>query len=105
MSKRPAELGDILNSRPAVGWSQILSDVKTRTPTSVRITDLYSTGDTGIVLKGLALSYQAARLFEKSLNDSDYINQATLVDSSKDDSLSLIVYQINCSLNTEKIKI
>ena len=105
LSKRPAELNDILDSHPALGWMQILSDVRTRTPNSVRITDLYSTGDTGFVLKGLALSFQAVGLFEKSLNDSDYINLATQVDSTKDVSLNLIVYQINCSLNTEKFKI
>jgi Tfp pilus assembly protein PilN len=106
LSKRPAELSDILNSRPAVGWLQILRDVRTQTPNSVRITELNSSRDTGIVLEGLALSYEAARLFEKSLNDSDYINIATLVESSREDNAdAFIEYKINCSLDMEKIKI
>jgi hypothetical protein len=58
------------------------------------------------MLEGLALSYEAARLFEKSLNDSDYISMATLVESSREDNVdALIEYKINCSLNMEKIKI
>ena len=106
LSKRPAELNDILNSRPAVGWLQFLRDVRTKTPNSVRITELSSTRDAGIVLEGLALSYEAARLFEKSLNDSDYINMATLVEASREDNAdALIEYKINCSLNMEKNKI
>jgi len=106
LSKRPSELNEILNSRPAIGWSQILSDLRTRTPNSVRITDLYSTGTTGIVLEGLALSYEAARLFEKSLSDSEYINLATLIETSKEDSVNAFIeYKINCSLNTQKSKI
>ncbi len=106
LSKRPSELSEILNSRTAVDWSQILSDLRTRTPNSVRITDLYSTGATGIVLEGLALSYEAARLFERSLSDSDYISMATLIETSKEDSENAFIeYKINCLLNPEKSKI
>ena len=106
LSKRPAERGEILNSRPALGWEKILNDVRVRTPKSVRITELYTIGDTGVIIKGLALSYEAARLFEKTLNESDYIEFASLAETSREDNVSAFVeYKINCSLNTGKIKI
>ena len=104
--KRPAEISEILNSRPALGWAKILHDIRVQTPESVRITELYSVGDTGIVLEGMALSYESARLFEKMLNDLDYIKLASLAETSREDNVdSLVIYKINCSLNTEKIKI
>jgi Tfp pilus assembly protein PilN len=106
LSKRPAEISEILGSRPALGWAKILNDIRVQTPQSVRITELYSVGDTGIVLEGLALSYEAARLFEKTLNDLDYVSLATLAEASREDSGSvLVMYKINCSLDREKIKI
>ena len=106
LSKRPAEISEILDSRPALGWAKILNDIRVQTPQSVRITELYSVGDTGIVLEGLALSYESARLFEKMLNELDYINLATLTETSREDNVNaLVVYKINCSLDTEKIKI
>lgn len=106
LSKRPSEISEILDSRPALGWAKILNNIRLQTPESVRITELYSTGDTGIVLEGMALSFESARLFEKMLNDLDYINLASLAETSREDDVdSLVIYKINCSLNTEKIKI
>ena len=106
LSKRPTELKEILSSRAAIDWAKVFKDIKSRTPNSVRITDLNSTRDSGIVLKGMALSYEAARMFEKSLNESEYINFANLAETEREESVnSFIVYKINCSLNTEKIKI
>ena len=58
------------------------------------------------MLEGLALSYEAARLFEKTLNDLDYVNLASLAEASReDDGSALVMYKINCSLDREKIKI
>lgn len=106
LSKRPAEINKILNSRPAIGWAKILNDIRTKMPKPVRITSLYSTGDTGIVLEGSALSYELARDFEKMLNDLDYINLASLTEASREENAAaLVTYKINCSLITEKIGI
>lgn len=106
LSKRPAEINELLNSRPAIGWAKILNDIRTKMPKPVRITGLYSTGDTGMVLEGSALSYQSARDFEKMLNDLDYVNLASLTEASREDnSDALVTYKINCSLMTEKIGI
>ncbi len=106
LSKRPAEISEILDSRPALAWAKILNDIRDQTPKSVRITDLYSVGDTGMVLQGLALTYESARLFEKTLNDLDFINIASLTEASREDNeTALVVYKINCLLNVEKIRI
>jgi Tfp pilus assembly protein PilN len=106
LSKRPAEINEILNSRPAVDWAKILNDIRIKTPKSVRITGLYSTGDTEIVLEGSALSYESARLFEKMLNDLEYISSASLTEASREENAdALVTYRINCSLITEKIGI
>jgi Tfp pilus assembly protein PilN len=103
LSNRPAELSDILSSRPALDWAKILNDIKTRTPESVRITTLYDTSNAGMVLEGMALSYEAARLFVKMLNESDYINLASLTETTREEETGgLVLYTINCSLTIEK---
>ena len=106
LSERPAEINEILDSRLVLGWAKILNGIRVQTPKSVRITDLYSVGDTRIVLEGLALTYESARLFEKTLNDLDFINLASLSEVSREDNENgFVMYKINCSLNSEKIKI
>ena len=103
LSNRPSGLNDILSSRPALDWAKILNDVKTRTPESVRITVLYDTGNAGMVLEGMALSYEAARLFMKMLNESDYIDSASLTETTREEQAGgLVLYTINCSLTIEK---
>jgi Tfp pilus assembly protein PilN len=103
LSNRPSGLNDILSSRPALDWAKILNDVRTRTPESVRITVLYDTGNAGMVLEGMALSYEAARLFMKMLNESDYIDSASLTETTREEQAGgLVLYTINCSLTIEK---
>jgi Tfp pilus assembly protein PilN len=106
LSKRPDEISEILDSRPVLDWAKILNDIKNKTPKKVRITELYSTGDTGIVLEGLALTYGSVRKFEETLNELEYVNLASLVEASREDNADAVVtYKINCSLDNKKIEI
>ena len=105
LSSRPGELNDILGSRPALNWAKILDDVRSNTPEAVRITAIHSTGNAEMTLEGLALSYEAARLFVKTLNDSDYISSATPTKTTKGEELGgLVVYKIDCTLIIEESK-
>jgi len=103
LSNRPGGLNDILGSRPALNWAKILDDIRGHTPEAVRITTMHCTGDGEMTLEGLALSYEAARLFIKTLNDSDYISSASLVETTRgEESSGLVVYKIDCALIIEK---
>jgi Tfp pilus assembly protein PilN len=103
LSDRPARLKSILSARYAVDWARILEDVRNRTPKTVRITNLYSTGNTRIYLEGEALSYEVVHLFVKMLNSSEYISSASLAETVKEEKTGgLVVYSINCFLNREK---
>jgi Tfp pilus assembly protein PilN len=105
ISNRPDELNKILSSRPALDWAKILNDVGENTPESVRITALSAGGNAQIVLKGVALSYESARLFEKKLNDSDCFDSASLAETRKaEETGALVLYEIDCSLKMEKAK-
>jgi hypothetical protein len=56
-----------------------------------------------MVLEGSALSYEAIRLFVKTLSESDYINAASLTETTREDEPGgLVLYTINCSLIIEK---
>jgi len=103
ISDKPDELNRILGSRPDLDWAKILDDVRVRTPEAVRITEFSAGNKDSIILKGMALSYEAARLFEKMLNESDYFNSASLNETRKGgEAGQLVLYEINCSLKMEK---
>ncbi len=102
LSERPARLKSILDSRYSLDWASILEDVRSRTPGAVRITKLYSKGNTEMHLEGLALSYEVVRLFVKMLNESDYISSASLNMRREEKADGLVMYTINCSLAREK---
>ena len=105
LSDRPARLSRILGSRYDMDWAKILEDVRSRTPKTVRITNLYSKESSMMYLEGLALSYEAIRLFVKMLNESNYISSASLSETIKEDEADrLVMYRINCSLTGEKKK-
>jgi len=103
LSERPARLKDILDSRYSLDWAGILEDVRSRTPGAVRITDLYSKGNTEMHLEGLALSYEVVRLFVEMLNKSEHISSASLTETVREDEGGgLVMYTINCSLTRDK---
>lgn len=103
LSKRPGELKDILGSRPALKWAKILENIRSHTPEAVRITAMNSTGNAEMILEGSALSYEAIRLFVKTLSESDYISTASLTETTREEGTGgLVLYTINCSLIVEK---
>jgi hypothetical protein len=103
LSERPDGLKAIMSSRRTVDWAGILDDVKGRTPEAVRITALYNIGEDRMSLEGLALSYEAARLFVEKLNESDHIGLASLSEAMREKTAGgLITYTIDCSLADKK---
>jgi Tfp pilus assembly protein PilN len=103
ISNRPDELNKILGSRPDLDWAKILNDFRARTPESVRIIRLSGDASGQMILKGRALSYEAARLLEKMLNDSEYISSSSLIKTMRgEEADALVLYQIDCSLKKSK---
>ncbi|MHC4617323.1 MAG: pilus assembly protein PilM [Planctomycetota bacterium] len=103
LSSRPDRLNDIMGSHNAVDWAAILNHIRTRTPRTVRITELRGGKDSTMYLGGLALSYEAVHLFSNLLNKSDYIESASLTKTVKDNDVGgLVRYTINCVLAPEK---
>jgi len=105
LSELPKRLERILSSRRDIDWAALLNDIRTRTPKTVRITDLLSKGEPKMYLQGLALSYEAIRLFVDMLNKSGHIESASLIKTEKDDENERSIrYEINCSLIAREAK-
>lgn len=105
LSQKPDGLKAIINSRPSVDWASILDDVKARTPEAVRITALFNKDDNVMSIEGLALSYEAARLFVKMLNESEHLSLASLREATRENSADgLVTYTIDCSLTEDNSK-
>ena len=103
ISDRPARLDNIVSAHPDVDWAGILEDIRRRTPQTVRITNLYSRGQNQVHMEGEASKYEAVHLFVKLLNESRYIDSASLVDAAREEiRQGLVAYTITCSLVSEK---
>ncbi|MBN1803904.1 MAG: pilus assembly protein PilM [Sedimentisphaerales bacterium] len=104
--ERPEQLSSILGFRQTIDWVNMLEDIRKRTPKTVRIINLYSKENTGMYLEGLATSYESIHLFVEMLNRSNYINSASLNETTKEEEKEngLITYTIDCSLKLQKEK-
>ncbi len=106
ISDRPARLDSIVGAHPDVDWAGILEDIRRRTPQTVRITNLYSRGHNQVHMEGEASKYEAVHLFVKLLNESRYIDSASLVDAAREEiKQGLVAYTITCSLISEKKRV
>lgn len=103
LSDRANQLNDIFRSRGDVDWLGLLNDIRMATPKTVQITNLFSKDSSTMSLEGLALSYEAVRLFVDMLAISEHIDSASLNETGKDNkNVGLIRYKINCALTTRK---
>lgn len=99
LSERPNQISKILDSQVSVDWAGIMTDIKKRTPKTVRIVKFYNTNTNGFRLEGLSLSYESVRLFVDLLNKSEFIRTASLTETIKNEHTDgLVMYIINCSL-------
>jgi len=111
LSEGPGKLNKILSSRHDSDWPGLLNDLRNRTPKTVCITNLKSSGNSRIFLEGLALSYESVHLFVNMLDESEHLDSASLIGAEKygEGSRSagspedgLVRYAINCSLTPEE---
>lgn len=99
LSTRPEQLDIASGARDAQCWSEILNDIRTRTPQSVQITDLDGKKESGLRLRGLSLSYETVHLFVDLLNKSGYLESASLIHAERDREVDgMVKYSIDCVL-------
>jgi Tfp pilus assembly PilM family ATPase/Tfp pilus assembly protein PilN len=99
LSDRPGRLHELLGSSRHIDWPQLLNEIRNRTPKSLRITELSSEGDLKVCLKGIAASYEAVHLFVDTLNESELVNTASLIETEKEEEEDgLVSYEIDCAL-------
>jgi Tfp pilus assembly protein PilN len=96
LSQRIEQMNKVLESRHSLPWHEFLNDLRAATPNNVRILELFSKANSKISLKGLASSYEAVHLFVKMLNNSEYIDSASLIETER--KRDLVSYEINFSL-------
>jgi len=102
LSGAPGRLNSILSLSHDVDWVRILDDVKGATPKTVQITNLSSKDSSSMRLEGLAVSYEAVRLFVDMLDNSKNIESASLINAEKRSAGDRLVgYSINCFLTSE----
>ena len=99
LSSQTEALAAILESSDSErNWAKLLADISSRTPKTVRITNLTSKDGTNISLIGEASSYDTINKFVKLLDRSPYVSSATLVKSEFDPIMqNLLLYNITCT--------
>jgi hypothetical protein len=89
----------ILSAGPFLRWDQILNEIRSAIPKTVRITNLFGDENSIVLFKGQALSYESIHLFADVLNNATHVESASLIGTEKDSELSnLVMYSISCSL-------
>lgn len=89
----------ILDSHSDIYWPGLLSDIAKRRPKTVLVTGMTSGENSQAFLKGLAISNEGVYLFMETLNESEYVDEAAIVETKKDgDNKGLVSYEIRCSL-------
>jgi len=95
------QINGALGSHCDTDWPGLLNDIGKGIPRTVCITSLSSRANSGMSLKGLALSNEAVYLFVDMLNKSEHINSASIAETKKDDK-GFISYEISCALAPKK---
>ncbi len=92
-------MNNALASDAVLTWGQILNDIRIATPERIRITEIFSSENSNILLSGQALSYETLYLFIEALSACKNIESASLIVSQNNNRQDgLIGYSINCLL-------
>jgi Tfp pilus assembly protein PilN len=103
VSNKLNQINGILGSHRDTDWPGLLSDIGKVIPRTVCITRLSSGADSGMSLKGLAMSNEAIYWFVDRLNKSEHINLASIAETERDNK-GFISYKISCTLAPRKGK-
>ncbi len=103
VSSKLDQINGVLGSHRDTDWPALLNDIAEKIPKIVRITTLSGVTNSGMTLRGLALSNEAVYLFADMLNSSEHIISAAIAETSIDDK-GFIKYEIRCALAPEKEK-
>ncbi|MBN1392526.1 MAG: pilus assembly protein PilM [Sedimentisphaerales bacterium] len=101
VSGKLSQINEVLDSHSDTNWPKLLNDIGKGIPKTVCITSLSGVTNSGMSLKGLALSNEAVYLFADKLNKSEHISAASIAGTKKDKS-GFISYEINCALTPKK---
>ncbi|MBN2590288.1 MAG: pilus assembly protein PilM [Sedimentisphaerales bacterium] len=98
MSEKINDIMSVIKTDSVYKWSEILSDIGSAIPKNNRLTSIGS-NESGILLNGQALTYDAIYLFVDSLNKCKTIELATIVSTTNNaQSNRLVNYSIRCVL-------
>jgi Tfp pilus assembly protein PilN len=83
----------------------LLSDLKRNTPKALQITQLNYDGRRSIIMEGRSLSYEAVRMFERMMIESQYIESVSLSETGQDEEYAgLIAFVIECTAVEKEVK-
>lgn len=92
-------VNNTLKTEQFLRWDEILTDTGLATPKKLRITGLFSSDNSNLLLEGQALSYEAIYLFVDALNTCKNIKSASLKETQSNSKFDgLVGYSILCSL-------
>lgn len=101
VSNKLEQIEGILGSHRDTDWPGLLNDIAEKIPRIARITSLSGVTNSGMTLKGLALSNEAVYLFADMLKSSEHIMSATIAETSTNNK-GFINYEIRCALAQEE---
>jgi Tfp pilus assembly protein PilN len=99
LSEKKAKMSEIFNDLDINNWSEILDEIRKKTPADLYITRLACLDNMNFAIDGNALSFNSIRVFAELLNESVAIESATVTERKKNyHKEGFITYSIKCSL-------
>jgi len=103
LSTKKEKISEIFEGDNTSNWAGILDDLRRRTPVTLCITRLSCPRALSLEIDGQSLSYRSVHLFADMLNQSEFVDSATVASTNRNRRIEgLISYSINCILTDNR---
>ncbi len=101
LENQKKNMGEFYDDGNIVMWTDLLDEIRRKTPKSLCIINLGSTDNENLSISGYGLSYKAIHLFADLLRESPYIETVNVAETNKMNQFEgYVTYQLECILKT-----
>ncbi len=99
LSDKKERMHEIFETRKYYPWSEILDDIRKKTPATLYITSMSNPESADLVLQGNAASFKSIHIFAELLTESQHIQSAVVAQTQKNLQVEgMVTYSIACTL-------
>ena len=99
LSDKKERMREVFENKKYYLWSEILDDIRKKTPATLYITSMSNPESADLVLQGNAVSFKSIHVFAEFLTESRHIESAVVAQTQKNLRVEgMVTYSIACKL-------